>query len=150
MALKEAALAGQLDPGYEATLSAERALLYQEERLKAAARVVSKESVALRRLFHQHGINLCRTAGQMADATGEEFQVDVDEIEARMKKAVQKRHDGLAALRWVSSFTDGAIQYDPNFPMSGDFRLPNTAEVKVSGIVALLRKIYLDKNDAAA
>lgn len=150
LALKEAALAGEADPGYEATLAAERALLYQEERLKAAARVVSKESVALKQLFHQYRIGLLSTACEMADATVEEFQADVAEIGALMRKAEQKRHEGLAPLRWVSSLTDSAVQYDPNFPMSGDFRLPNTAEVKVSGIVALLRKIYLDRNEDEA
>lgn len=149
LALKDAALAGEPDPSYEATVVAERALLYQEERLKSAARLVSKESGALRQMFHQHRIDLFGTACEMADAAVEEFQADVAEIEALMKKAVQKRHDGLAALRWVSSLTDGAVQYDPNFPMSGDFRLPNTAEVKVSGIVALLRKMYIDKDEEA-
>lgn len=39
---------------------------------------------------------------------------------------------------------------EPIFPMSGDFGLPNTAEVKVSGIVALLRKMYLYKDEEAA
>ena len=36
------------------------------------------------------------------------------------------------------------------FLMSGEFTRQTTAEVKVSGIVALLRKIYLDKDDEVA
>jgi hypothetical protein len=150
LALKEAALAGEPDPGYEATLSAERALLYQEERVKAAARLVSKESVVLKQMFHQHRLELFEEACVMADDTVEGFRKDVAEIYTLAKKSEQKRNEGLAPLRWVSSLTDGSIQYDPNFPISGDFKLPNTAELKVSGIVTLLRKMYLDKDEEAA
>ena len=150
LALKEAALAGAPDPGFEATKSAQRALVYQEERLKAAARIVSKESLILTVLFREHRLKIFNEACVMAEATVEEFRRDVSEAYAFGRRAEQKRHEGLAPLRWVSSLTDGAVQYDPNFPMSGDFRLPNTAEVKVSAIVALLRKMYLYKDEAAA
>jgi len=41
--------------------------------------------------------------------------------------------------------TDGALSYDPNFPVEGSFEVPKTAELKVASIVALLREIYLEK-----
>lgn len=149
-ALKAAALANAPDPGWEATTTAERALVYQEERLKAAARLVSKESSILTRMFRENRLELFAEACTMADDTVEAFRKDVAEIYTLVKRAEQKRNEGLAPLRWISSLTDGSIQYDPNFPVSGDFKLPNTAEVKVSGIVTLLRKMYLDKDEEAA
>ena len=46
-ALKAAAIAGEPDPGMKSTDVATRALVYQEERVKAAGRAVSKESLKL-------------------------------------------------------------------------------------------------------
>lgn len=45
----------------------------------------------------------------------------------------------------MSSLTDGALSYDPNFPVERSFEVPKTAELKVASIVALLREIYLEK-----
>ena len=62
----------------------------------------------------------------------------------------KQRNDGLTPLRRVSSLTDGASSNDPNFPVEVSFELPKATEPKVVGIVALLRKIYPDKNGEAA
>ena len=41
------------------------------------------------------------------------------------------------------------LTYDPSFPIEGSFQLPKTAEQKALGIVALLRRFFLeDKSEA--
>ena len=61
-----------------------------------------------------------------------------------------RRNEGLAPLRWVASLTDSSLSYDPNFPIEGGFQLPRTSEQKVLGIVALLRKFFVDSAEEAA
>ena len=68
----------------------------------------------------------------------------------RARKAEVARHEGLAPLRWVASLTDSNLSYDPSFPIEGIFQLPRTSEQKVLGIVALLRKFFVDKPGEAA
>ena len=53
---------------------AARSLLYQEERVKAAARTVSKESQALSALFREHRFELMEEACVTAERTVEVFQ----------------------------------------------------------------------------
>jgi hypothetical protein len=39
------------------------------------------------------------------------------------------------------------LTYDPSFPMRGRFQFPKGAEQKALGIVALLRRFYLEEKD---
>ena len=152
LAFKQAAVAGEPDPGATATETARRALAYQEERVNAAVREVNKEAAALNRTFQEHREELIEEACVQAEETMEEFRRGVASIYAQSREVTAQRDRGLAALRWVSGLMDGSLRYDPSFPMSGDFKMPNTAELKVSGIVTLLRKFFtpLDKDGEAA
>ena len=149
-ALKAAALAGDPDPGVESSATAARALLYQEERVNGAVRAVNKESAVLARLFNEHRLEIFAQACETAEKAIEGFRGDIEDLRVQERQVEKKRNDGLTPLRWVSSLTDGALSYDPNFPVEGSFELPKTAEQKVVGIVGLLRKIYLDKREEAA
>jgi hypothetical protein len=148
-ALRAAAIAGEKDPGTKATDEAARALLYQEERVRAAARTVSKESQALTLLFREHSFELIEEACATAERTVETFQEEMSQVRKMVRDSETKRHEGLAPLRWVASLTDSNLSYDPSFPIEGSFQLPRTAEQKVLGIVAWLRRLYSDKREAA-
>jgi hypothetical protein len=149
-ALKAAAIAGEPDPGMKATEVAARAVVYQEERLKAAGRAVSKESGVLMTMFREHRVELFAEACEVAERTVKTFKEDIDEVSQRARQIEKARDAGLAPLRWVASLTDGNLSYDPSFPMQGSFQLPKMAEQKALGIVALLRRFYLeDEADVA-
>jgi hypothetical protein len=143
-ALKAAAIAGEPDPGTKASDEAARALVYQEERVKAAARAVSKESQALTSLFRERRFELMEEACETAERTVEAFREDIAEVRKLVRDSEARRHEGLAPLRWAESLTDSSLSYDPNFPVEGSFQLPRTSEQKVLGIVALLRRSYLE------
>ena len=143
-ALRAAAIAGEPDPGTKASDEAARALVYQEERVKAAARAVSRESQALSSLFREHRFELMEEACVTAERTVEMFQKDIAQARRLVRESEARRHEGLAPLRWVASLTDSNLSYDPSFPVEGGFQLPRTSEQKVLGIVALLRKFFLD------
>jgi negative regulator of replication initiation len=149
-ALKAAAIAGELDPGTKDTDVAARALVYQEERVKAAGRAVSKESQVLMTLFREHRLELFAEACEVAGRTVETFRRDIAEVAQRVTQIKKAREQGLAPLRWVASLTDGSLSYDPSFPMQGSFQLPKTAEQKALGIIALLRRFYLEDNPDVA
>ena len=85
-----------------------------------------------------------------AERTVEAFQEEIAQARRLVRDSETKRHEGLAPLRWVESLTDSSLSYDPSFPIEGSFQLPRTSEQKVLGIVALLRKFFLDKPDEAA
>ena len=129
---------------------AARFLLHQEERVRAAARTVSKESQALSALFREHRFELMEEACVTAERTVEAFQEEMSQVRKAVRDSEARRNEGLAPLRWVASLTDSSLSYDPNFPIEGGFQLPRTSEQKVRGIVALLRKFFLDKPDEAA
>ena len=152
LAFKQAAVAGEPDPGTVATEAARRALAYQEERVNAAVRQVNKEAAALNRTFQEHRDELIEEACVQAEETMEEFRRGVASIYAQSREVTAQRSRGLAPLRWVAGLMDGSMRYDPSFPMSGDFKMPNTTELKVSGIVTLLRRFMkpLDKDGEAA
>ena len=145
-ALKKAAIAGEPDPGTEATSEAERALLYQEQRVKATAQAVSRESSVLTEMFKANRLELFKEACETAERTVQEFRSEIASLTSRAREIEANRNNGLAPLRWVSSLTDGDLSYDPHFPIQGSFQFPNTAEQKAVGIVALLKKIYLDRD----
>jgi hypothetical protein len=149
-ALKKAALAGEKDPGTKQSDAAERAVAYQEERVKAAVRDVNKETAVLSGLLAEHRLELMDTACTMAEAGITRFESDVAEIKVLSREAEERRHTALAPLRWVSRFTGGELSYDPSFPVDGSFQVPRTAELKANGIVSLLRKVFLQKDDEAA
>ena len=149
-ALRVAAIAGEKDPGTKATDEAARSLLYQEERVRAAARAVSKESQALSALFREHRFELMEEACVTAERTVEVFQEEIAQVRKMVRDSETRRHEGFAPLRWVASLTDSNLSYDPSFPIEGSFQLPRTSEQKVLGIVALLRKFFLDKPGEAA
>jgi hypothetical protein len=146
-ALKAAAIAGEPDPGMKATEVAARALVYQEERVKATARAVSKESQVLSSLFREHRFELIEEACVTAERTVETFRDDIAGVSERVREVEKARDKGLAPLRWVASLTDGKLSYDPSFPMQGSFQLPKTGEQKASAIIALLRRYYLGDPD---
>lgn len=149
-ALKAAAIAGEPDPGVKSSDDAARAVVYQEERVRAAARAVSKESRVLAGMFREHRLELMEEACVTAERTVETFQEEMSQVRKLAGEIEARRHDGLAPLRWVASLTDSNLSYDPNFPIEGSFQLPRTSEQKVLGIVALLRKFFLDRPVEAA
>ena len=146
-ALRDAALAGEEDPGTAESDAAERAVAYQAERVKAAVRVVNRENSVLSNLLVEHRLALMETACEMAEAGIERFESDVADIKALGREAEQRRNKALAPLRWVSRFMDGRLSYDPSFPVEGSFQFPRTAELKANAIVSLLRKVFLQKVD---
>ena len=85
-----------------------------------------------------------------AERTAETFREEMSQVRKMVLDSETRRHEGLAPLRWVASLTDSNLSYDPSFPIEGGFQLPRTSEQKVRGIVALLRKFFLDKPDEAA
>ena len=129
---------------------AARFLLHQEERVRAAARTVSKESQALSALFREHRFELMEEACVTAERTVEAFQEEMSQVRKAVRDSEARRNEGLAPLRWVASLTDSSLSYDPNFPIEGGFQLPRTSEQKVLGIVALLRKFFVDSAEEAA
>ena len=149
-ALRVAAVAGEPDPGAKASEEASRALVYQEERVRAAARAVSKESMVLEGLFREHRLELFAEACEVAERTVESFENEVADIRERARKAEVARHEGLAPLRWVASLTDGSLSFDPSFPVEGAFQVPRTSEQKVLAIVALLKRLFLESKDELA
>ena len=80
----------------------------------------------------------------------ETFQEEMGNLRKLAGEIEARRHEGLAPLRWVESLTDSNLSYDPSFPIEGSFQLPRTSEQKVLGIVALLRKFFLDRPGEAA
>lgn len=143
-ALKAAAIAGEPDPGTKASDEAARALVYQEERVKAAGRAVTKESQVLMALFREHRLELFAEACEVAERTVETFREEIAGVSERVREVEKARDKGLAPLRWVASLTDGKLSYDPSFPIQGSFQLPKTGEQKTLAIIALLRRFYLE------
>jgi hypothetical protein len=95
------------------------------------------------------GREIFAEACETSEKAIEGFWGDIEDLRIQERQVEKQRNDGLTPLRRVSSLTDGALSYDPNFPVEGSFELPKTAELKVAGIVALLRKIYLDRKQEA-
>ena len=93
----------------------------------------------------QKQIKLMEEACVTAERTVEAFKEEMSQVRKAVRDSEARRHEGLAPLRWVASLTDSNLSYDPNFPIEGGFQLPRTSEQKVLGIVALLRKLFLDK-----
>ena len=85
-----------------------------------------------------------------AERTVETFQEEIAQVRRLVRESEARRHEGLAPLRWAESLTDSSLSYDPNFPIEGSFQLPRTSEQKVLGIVALLRKFFVDSAEEAA
>lgn len=95
-ALKAAAIAGEPDPGMKPTEVAARALVYQEERVKATGRAVSKESQVLMALFRKHRLELFAEACEVAGRTVETFRQDIGEVPQRTRQIEKARDQGLA------------------------------------------------------
>jgi len=85
-----------------------------------------------------------------AERTVETFREEMSQVGKMVRDSEARRNEGLAPLRWVAFLTDSSLSYDPSFPIEGSFQLPRTSEQKVLGIVALLRKFFLDKPGEAA
>jgi hypothetical protein len=101
-------------------------------------------------LFREHRFELMEEACVTAERTVEAFREEISQAREMVRGSEARRNKGLAPLRWVASLTDSSLSYDPNFPIEGGFQLPRTSEQKVLGIVALLRKFFLDKPGEAA
>ena len=85
-----------------------------------------------------------------AERTVETFREEMSQVREMVRDREARRNEGLAPLRWVASLADSSLSYTPSFPIEGSFQLPRTSEQKVLGIVALLRKFFLDKSGEAA
>lgn len=149
-ALKEAALAGEPDPGTDAIAQANRALLYQEQRLKAGIAVVNRVTAEVLRLLKEHRSEVIAEACAVAEAGVEVWREDVASLYGHAREIQEKRRVALAGLRFVSQITDTRLSYDPSFPVDGDFRLPNTNEKRVLDIARLLRRLYEENSDPTA
>jgi hypothetical protein len=146
-ALKRAALAGEPDPGTEATTQAQRALLYQEQRLRASIAEVNRATAEVWQALKEHRVEVIAEACVKAEAGVESWREDVASLYEQAREMQEKRRVALAGLRFVSQITDTRLSYDPSFPVDGDFRLPNTNEKRVLDIATLLRKVYDDANE---
>ena len=142
LALKKAALAGEPDPGTESTAQAQRALLYQEQRLKASIAEVNRATSEVWQALKEHRSEVIAEACAKAEAGVEAWREDVASLHGQAREMQEKRRVALAGLRFVSQITDTRLSYDPSFPVDGDFRLPNTTEKRVLDIATLLRKVY--------
>ena len=71
---------------------AARFLLYQEERVRAAARAVSKESQALSALFREHRFELMEEACVTAERTVETFREEMSRVRKMVRDSETKRH----------------------------------------------------------
>lgn len=147
LALKKAALAGEPDPGTEATAQAQRALLYQEQRLKASIAEVNRTTADVWSVLREHRNEVIAEACANAEAGVEAWREDIASIYGQARDIQEKRRVALAGLRFVSQLTDSRLSYDPSFPVDGDFRLPNTNEKRVLDIATLLRKVYQEEPD---
>ncbi|MDA9918018.1 hypothetical protein N9D44_01765 [Pontimonas sp.] len=144
-ALKEAALAGEPDPGTDAIAQAQRALLYQEQRLKASIAEVNRATSDVWQALKEHRSEVIAEACAKAEAGVEVWREDVASLYGQAREIQEKRRVALAGLRFVSQITDTRLSYDPSFPVDGDFRLPNTNEKRVLDIATLLRKVYQEE-----
>ena len=142
LALKKAALAGDPDPGIEATAQAQRALLYQEQRLKASIAEVNRATSEVWLALKEHRSEVIAEACAKAEAGVEAWREDVASLYGQAREMQEKRRVALAGLRFVSQITDTRLSYDPSFPVDGDFRLPNTHEKRVLDISTLLKNAY--------
>lgn len=147
-AMLDAVKKGLPDPGeLPEVQETRRALMFQNERVRHLRKTADKEAREVARLMEENAAELIAQACDEAEAFASEYPAMVKDLSAQYDAMVKKRHDAYALLRWVERLTDGKIQYEPSFPLEGLASFPQTHENRVWGVIEILRKLYLQKDE---
>jgi hypothetical protein len=144
MALQAAAIANEPDPGTENTEAAERAILYQVERVRHSRSNAQKAGSLVSKALHTNRIAIIDEAVKNAEVGIEIWQKEVSLIQSNYELMVKARHESLEGLRMLSNLgmTTDLVQFDPGFPVSGDLVVPQVREDRILGLLTLLTKMF--------
>jgi hypothetical protein len=144
MALQAAAIANEPDPGTENTEAAERAILYQVERVRHARSKAQKAGSLVSKALHTDRIAIIDEAVKNAEVGIEIWKKEVSLIQSNYELLVKARHESLEGLRMLSNLglaTD-LVQFDSNFGVSGNLVVPQVREDRILGLLTLLTKMF--------
>jgi hypothetical protein len=144
MALQAAAIANEPDPGTENTEAAERAILYQVERVRHSRSNAQKAGSLVSKALHTNRIAIIDEAVKNAEVGIEIWQKEVSLIQSNYELMVKARHESLEGLRMLSNLgmTTDLVQFDPGFPVSGNLVVPQVREDRILGLLTLLTKMF--------
>ena len=144
MALQAAAIANEPDPGTENTEAAERAILYQVERVRHSRSNAQKAGSLVSKALHTNRIAIIDEAVKNAEVGIEIWQKEVSLIQSNYELLVKARHESLEGLRMLSNLgmTTDLVQFDPGFPVSGNLVVPQVREDRILGLLTLLTKMF--------
>jgi hypothetical protein len=144
MALQAAAIANEPDPGTENTEAAERAILYQVERVRHARIKAQKAGSLVSKALHTDRIAIIDEAVKNAEVGIEVWQKEVSLIQTNYELLVKARHESLEGLRMLSNLgmTKDLIQFDAGFGVSGNLVVPQVREDRILGLLTLLTKMF--------
>lgn len=144
LALREAAIANEPDPGKNNTETAERAIEYQYEKTKYARGEAQKAGQLVIKLIKENRIEVIDLSIAAASAGVEKFKQDVSLIQTNYEASVKARHEALAGLTMVGrmGITQDLIQFEPHFPIGGHLVVPNPREDRVLGLLEVLEKLF--------
>ena len=144
MALQAAAIANEPDPGTENTEAAERAILYQVERVRHARSKAQKAGTLVSKALHTDRIAIIDEAVKNAEVGIEIWQKEVSLIQSNYELLIKARHESLEGLRMLSNLgmTKDLVQFDPGFPVSGNLVVPQVREDRILGLLTLLTEMF--------
>jgi hypothetical protein len=144
MALQAAAIANEPDPGTENTEAAERAILYQVERVRHSRSNAQKAGSLVSKALHTNRIAIIDEAVKNAEVGIEIWKKEVSLIQSNYELLVKARHESLEGLRMLSNLgmTTDLVQFDPGFPVSGNLVVPQVREDRILGLLTLLTKMF--------
>ena len=144
MALQAAAIANEPDPGTENTEAAERAILYQVERVRHSRSNAQKAGSLVSKALHTNRIAIIDEAVKNAEVGIEIWQKEVSLIQSNYELLIKARHESLEGLRMLSNLgmTTDLVQFDPGFPVSGNLVVPQVREDRVLGLLDQINKLF--------
>ena len=74
------------------------------------------------------------------------WQKDIYEIAARQMEAMQARSESLDGVRMLAywGLTNEVINFDPHFPLVGNFMVPSAHETRLLGMLDSLEMTFLE------
>jgi len=113
------------------------------EATRQARRVADIQASKVWETIVAHKREVILEACRVARAGAGKFAEDVSEVMSAGERAVQKRSQAYAGLRFVARIAGPELSFDPSFPVDGSVVVPVAHERRVLGVVELLERLWI-------
>lgn len=143
--LRAAAISGEPIPKKLDVHEIEREIVYQTERVNYCLRQTEKAGRELKTLVLENKTEVIKQAIEKARNGIDTWREDISKIAQAQQAAYDSRNKSLDAIRMISNMglTSDVIKFDPFFPTSGDFSVPNPTEAHLSRTLDGLEKLLI-------